>query len=317
MCTLTREELEAAELSRVEEFEASEGIRILECSRHDDLIVPTLINGKEVDREDWLDVVRIGNRSCTGTLVGDRVVISAAHCGRNNSRSNVEIYKRETIPARIVHHPRYNNRSNHDLCVLILDRPVADGSIKFATVGVNHNFQNGQDVDIAGYGCTRQGGGGGNDGILRWGESKVTGFTGTDVVTSWRRGGAALCFGDSGGPMFADGSPSGNRTLIAVNSKGNIRDTNYNMRLDLDTSKEFLTDIANRFDVEIQGITTQPEEPDDPPSPPDDSGLAVLLAKREAEFVMLHEKWQQILMSGAGGNQVGDPIEDRGPTFGL
>ena len=262
-CRAERDELTAPELERIEAFELAEGIGILEVARQDDQILPTLINGKPVDRADWLEVVRIGNQSCSATLVGMNCALTAAHCGRDGERGPLEIFNGPTVTYTVRQMPQYQGGSNYDLSVLVLD---SDVSVPFATVGLDHQFINGQDVDIAGYGCTRPGGGGGNDGILRWGESKVVGMTGTDVVTQWRSGGAALCFGDSGGPMFADGSNTGERIIIGINSKGNIRDTNYNLRLDLDSVKEFLANMASRYDLEIYGLNAG-DEPAPPPDP--------------------------------------------------
>lgn len=268
MCDrVIRDNLNADDLERIEAFEVAEGIGILEIAKIDDLIIPTLINGQPVDRADWLEVVRIGNQSCSATLVGKNCALTAGHCGRDGATSNVEIYRGPNVRCRVVQMPQYQNGSNYDLSVLVLEDEV---DVPFATVGLEHQFANGQDVDIAGYGCTRPGGGAGNDGVLRWGESKVVGMTGTDVVTQWRSGGAALCFGDSGGPMFADGSDVGKRVIIGINSKGNIRDTNYNMRLDLPSVAEFLNNVAIRYDLEIYGLNAG-EEPEPPiPPPPGD-----------------------------------------------
>lgn len=271
---LKPDELNPDEQSRVVAFEQTYGLKVLEVNRTDDGIKPTLINGSEVPRSDWLEVVRIGQRSCTGTVVGRNAVITAAHCDRNGGRNTLEIFNGSNISYRVIHHPRYRNGSGWDVAVLVLD---TETDVRAATVGVDYTFSKGADVDILGYGCTRPGGGGGNDGILRFGESKIVGFTGTDAISSWRPGGAALCFGDSGGPMFADGSNSGSsrRKLIAVNSKGNIRDTNYNMRLDLPEVRDWLQSVADQYSLEILGVNAGGDEPDpDPqPDPPSDGGL--------------------------------------------
>jgi len=315
MCDrVARTDLDPDELERLESFEASEGIAILEVVRDGGTIYPTLINGKPVPRQDWLQVVRIGNHSCTATLVGPNCALTAAHCGTDGSSGPLEVYNLGSINYKVVQMPQYQNGSNFDLSVLVLDSDVPAGwNVPYATVGVDHTFSNGQDVDILGYGCVRPGGGGGNDGVLRFGESKVTGMTGTDVVTSWRSGGAALCFGDSGGPMMANES----NVLVAINSKGNIRDTNYNMRLNLESVNDFLTATANRYDLEMLGITAGGEPDPDPTPPPGNGGdVEKLLTERDQEFADLHAKWSA-KFAATNGCDDNNSNESGGPRFGL
>ena len=268
MCTFAKDELEGDELNRVLAAEERTKCEIIQIRQDEGKIYPTLINGKAVDRGDWLEVVRIGDRSCTATMVGPRIAVTAAHCGRNNGKTNVEIYNEGTYNGVMLHMPQWRNKSDYDLAVVVLDDEV---TVPFASVDLAHQFTPGQDVDIAGYGCIRPGGGGGNDGILRFGESKVVSFTGTDVVTQWRPNGGALCFGDSGGPMFADGSDRGGmRKLIAINSKGNIRDTNYNMRLSIPAVADFFKSITDRYDLVMYGFNQIEDEPADPGTEPSD-----------------------------------------------
>ncbi len=338
MCNerLTIEELTQDQLLRVRTWEDQSGVQVLELERNEnDKLRPTLINGRQVDRDGWREVVRIGNRSCTGTIVGRNAVITAAHCGRNNSRSTLEVFKDGSLVRynyRMFHHPRYRGQSNWDIAVLALDNDIED--VFYAIAGVNYNFRQGAEVDILGYGCTRPGGGGGNDGILRFGESRVVNFTGTDVITSHRPSGAALCFGDSGGPMFADTSDASledHNTLIAVNSKGNIRDTNYNLRLDYDGVGEWLESIANARDLEIYGVNAQPDEPDpnpdpdpdpDPnPDPQDPCEVWAQLAKQHRETALYWErqaeKYEQMSGNGCGGDKPNPPNDPSDDLFGL
>ena len=190
---LTYDQLTSDEQARVDQYQHESGFKILEMVRDNDKIVPTLINGRQVDRKQWQEVVRIGARSCTGTIVGRNCAITAAHCGRNNARSVLEVVNDDgtltSVNYRMIHHPGWRNQSNWDLAILVLESDVA---IRAAKVGADYTFANGKDVDLLGYGCTRPGGSGGNDGVLRFGESKVQGFTGTDVITSWRPSGGAL-----------------------------------------------------------------------------------------------------------------------------
>jgi hypothetical protein len=317
VCTLDKSEMTPDQFAKVKSSENETLCEIIQI-REDDhgQIFPTLINGRPVDRSDWMEVVRIGNRSCTATMVGPKVAVTAAHCGRHNSRTNVEIYQGPNVAGRMFHMPQWKNRSNWDLAVIVLDDAV---DVPFATVALDHVFRVGQDIDIAGYGCTRPGGGGGNDGILRWGESKVVNVSvGTDVATQWRPNGGALCFGDSGGPMFADGSDVGKRTLVAVNSKGNIRDYNLNMRLNWPEVKTFFESIIDRFEVSIFGVNDQIAPPPPPPPPPPGGDKfwqiesQIALTDRQIQFWQTErERLEDSISNGSGpggGTGSGDLI---------
>lgn len=258
MCRrLERASLKKDDLKKVEKLEANYGVEILQARQTSRGIVPTLINGIPVNRRDWPEVVWI-NRSCTATLVGPRIAITAAHCGDNYEDGFLEMFDNQRIDCKMIHMPQWRNASDYDLAVLILEEEV-DSEV--AAVGLDHEFRTDQRILLTGFGCTAPNGTGGNDGILRKGPSKIIGTAGvTDIVSRWVEGnGGALCFGDSGGPMFANEASSGNRILVGVNSKGNIRDTNYNMRINLREVRDFLTQIANDYSLDIKGLNYEDE----------------------------------------------------------
>lgn len=253
MCNrILRAKLVSKDRKKIEKIETAFGVEVIEAVHSDSGIQPTLINGQPVDREDWPEVVRIQTSGgCTATLVGSNCAITAAHCGDDGQTGRLELFDGSSVRFTVIQMPQYNS-PNHDLSVLRLHDSV---DVPFAEVGLDHVFTNGQSILLAGYGCTTSSGTGGNDGILRIGPSRVVGHSGTDVVTQWiEQNGAALCYGDSGGPMFTREASAGNRVLVAVNSKGNIRDTNYNMQLNLPEVRTFLEGVADRYDLEINGI---------------------------------------------------------------
>ncbi len=231
-----------------------------------------LINGKPVEPGTWDQVVRIqtGGAGCTATIVGPRVIITAAHCGNTGATSSFT-YAGKKYSAVITRSPLYPGK-DHDIAVGILSEDIA--GVKPLTIG--GKATSGLGITLLGYGCINVGGGGGNDGVLRIGDSVITGFQAFDMV-SRKASGAALCFGDSGGPAFLiEGTK---KTLLGINSKGNIKDTNYNARLDIEESTKFLKDIAQEKGVKICGVNQDcgGERPPPPPAP-----TCTLSANRQA-----------------------------------
>lgn len=220
-----------------------------------------LINGKPVEPGTWREVVRISSSGsgCTATVVGPRVIVTAAHCASNGATATFKIGEIE-YKAKITRSPLYTSK-DHDIAVGITDTDIA--GIEPASIG--GKAVTGLGITLLGYGCINPGGGGGNDGILRIGDTVITGFSGFDMV-SRKAGGAALCFGDSGGPAML--IESGKHLLVGVNSKGNIVDTNYNSRSDVPESQTFLKDVATQSGVQICGINKDCSGTPPPPPKP-------------------------------------------------
>lgn len=216
---------------------------------------PLLIKGTPVEDDENLfwPVVRIitGNSGCSATVIGKRVLVTAAHCARTGSTSRFKIsygpHKGEEFTAKITRSELYPN-SDHDIALGYLNKefPAIPASIDRTRLEV------GDVITLAGYGCVRPGGGGGNDGVLRQGDSTVIGRNKWDTVTR-EPGGAALCYGDSGGPLFKD------KKLSGINSKGNIKTTSYLARLDIEQTKEFFEEWSDKHDANICGFNEQAE----------------------------------------------------------
>jgi hypothetical protein len=199
-----------------------------------------VIHGEPVAPEEHQEVVvlKSDGARCTAVVVGPRVIITAAHCAVERAEFTVG---EKTYSAKVTRSPLFPEE-DHDVALGVTDVEIP---VRPATIGGEP--LEGQDVAILGYGCTEFGGGGGNDGVLRKGASKVSGTHNHDVVTKLAEGGA-LCFGDSGGPLYHAGQ------LLGVGSKGNIIDTSYFARTDTEASRTFFEAFAGENQVEICGI---------------------------------------------------------------
>ena len=207
-----------------------------------------LINGTPVKAGTFPQVVRINTNGsgCTATLVGRNVLITAAHCAKTNDVSNFKLAGK-SYQARITRSALYPGK-DHDVSLGVLTENIPSDINPISVGGV---AEKGTALTILGYGCTQPGGTGGNDGVLRIGPSVITGFSNYDFVSK-KAGGGALCYGDSGGPAMTENM--GRLVILGINSKGNIKDTNYNTRLDSAESQAFLTKMADEKNLEICGI---------------------------------------------------------------
>lgn len=224
-------------------------------------IMATLIGGDEAHAEDFPATVYIsdGSGRCTATLIGPESLISAAHCMDDDSAVVFTLLTGKTHRARCRHHPDYKQNETADWALCYLDTPVLEG-VTFESISMDRTIpRRGDRILLSGYGCTKEGGGGGNDGTLRVGYAEVIQVPRRgdwDIVT---KGDVALCFGDSGGPAFytwgSDDLSPANRVLVSVNSRGNIKDTSYlSKTLQNEVFSSWVRNWAAANETEICGI---------------------------------------------------------------
>ena len=193
---------------------------------------PTLINGKKIDKSLFPDVVKIasGMSSCSASVVGKRVVLTAAHCivkeeARISFSTAGKFYR-----GVCRQHPMYvKKKMQMDIALCEIEKDI--NISRYSYVAAENDFPELEDdVILIGYGCLRKDPPrGGNDGILRIGSAKVSKLP-TDTY-SWfdtlkkSSSDSSLCFGDSGGPSYKMISDYKNEKhyVYGVNSRGDIK----------------------------------------------------------------------------------------------
>ena len=246
-----------------------------------------VIGGQPVEQGEYPEVIRIfsGNSFCTASVVGPRVILTAAHCTQENGEivpvSESATYRfmvgQDEFRAKCKLAPDYTGSvGDQDMAFCHTDRDVV---VKYAIIS-RYAPRLGETMTLIGYGCTQQGGGGGNDGILRVGEAPVSQES-TDTYYSFHTTGtSALCFGDSGGPTYHQvKDPKGERHHVAgVASRGNIVDRSLLTAVYHPKSIKFAQDFERLHDTKICGISASCTSggPDPEPEPEPDCTNVIL-----------------------------------------
>lgn len=185
---------------------------------------PELIGAKPAQPSDWpaTFIFRSGTGGCTSTAVGSQSILTAAHCVTDGEVGTVKIGN-SSLSVKCSHHPFYGlGNASADFALCKASGPMQGISYEQISTALAYPRIN-QNVILLGYGCKEVGGSDHTFGVLHTGDTKVVKRpepNDTDTVT---KGGAALCYGDSGGGAYVRFNESGTRRAIfGVNSRGDI-----------------------------------------------------------------------------------------------
>ena len=163
--------------------------------------------------------------TCTGTMITNNKLITAAHCFENVRQAAIQIGDslniNQVINGTVVYiHPDFSNPNNlsnrNDIEILELER---NPNIPVMPILVGREIEEGEIVSVFGYGQEESGD---ISDSLRSGEMKVSDVTDAFIKALYDGRGSNVCFGDSGGPMIA--SHNGGIALVATTSFGTRTD---------------------------------------------------------------------------------------------
>jgi secreted trypsin-like serine protease len=210
---------------------------------------------------------------CSGTLIGPRVFLTAAHCTAFLEAEGIQqvsvtfapTYDEDaTSPAGLftgtyVTHPLFGaggQSDPHDIAVVLLDQapPATPATLPAAGLldGLTASHQlDDQTFTAVGYGTVREDKTGGPhafffDGIRRFALQSALNLQPSWLLLSMNpsTGSGGGCYGDSGGPHFLGGASSNLIVSITITGDAMCRATDKTYRLDTASARAFLGEFV-------------------------------------------------------------------------
>ncbi len=192
------------------------------------------------------EVAWSNSAGCTGTLVGRRTVVTAAHCIKSGPMY-FRVGGASHAASRAVRHPQYHDGNlNNDIAVLVLRNDVQNVQPTPIATGAP---QMGQTIILVGFGRTS--GSSYDYGTKRMGTNKISKLTPTTFYYHGTGNGVAgTCNGDSGGPAFV--MKSGKELLAGVTSWGDKYCQQFGVDTRVDSYRQWIVQQGGK-DVLLEG----------------------------------------------------------------
>lgn len=255
-----------------------------------DDLSPALIGGSVADPADWPASPWVGN--CSSTLIGPKVLITAAHCVGNGGSKSFTI-NNTRYSAVCTHNESYRGNSTADWALCLVSQPVVGVKFESIATASEAECKVGKKYLWTGYGCQRWGGT--IDGKFRIGMVATTRCPSGNDYDTVTRGSVALCSGDSGGGGYVV-MENGDRKVVGTNSRSNTTDTSYVSSTYTDKFRSWAKSWGDSKRVSICGIHADAVDcrngsnPDPDPDPKDcSSEMAAVLSSLSAHAAATKE----------------------------
>jgi secreted trypsin-like serine protease len=245
---------------------------------------PKILNGARAERADWTATLLFTAESgelCTATIIGDQILMTAAHCVVQNPSGTV-VWNNRNVRVQCTMHPDYDDqplRAGGLPCHLrVYSKEIAacTADIALCRTGEGATFSQAvgrfervkasapsvlvhESVAMLGYGCTSESTK--TTGELSIGPAEVmhVSVPGASADPSKtfdefiQTKGAGTCYGDSGGAAYTSSDPK-SREIIGVNSRGNLTSGSALVNVKDPRIAKFLTDFSSSNGALICGL---------------------------------------------------------------